>query len=301
MAVAFDHGDDEYTGTAVRFGSSLGKGRICSGGSRKVAMTFVISKLFWILAAPGNLLVLALCGSAFMLFTRWRRFGRWVVAVIAAAALVVAIVPVGQWLLIPLEERFPAAPIPEKLDGVVVLGGGISARLLEARGQASLNEHAERLFALAGFARRFPETTLIYTGGDNALVDPTNPEADAARRLMAELGLDTDQIIFERDSRNTYENALYSKALANPSPGETWLLVTSAFHMPRSVGIFRQQGWPVVPYPVDYMTDGEYRLFRSPDLTAGLTALSIGAREWIGLVAYYWLGYTDSLFPGANP
>lgn len=264
-------------------------------------MTFVISKLFWILAAPGNLLVVALCGGALMLFTRWHRFGRWAVAATAVAALIVAVVPVGQWLLIPLEERFPAVPIPEEPDGIIVLGGGISARLLEARGQASLNEHAERLFALASFARRFPATTLIYTGGDNALIDPTNPEADAARRLMAELGLDTDRIIFEGKSRNTYENALYSKALANPSPGETWLLVTSAFHMPRSVGIFRQQGWPVVPYPVDYLTDGGYSLLRSPDLTASLSALSIGAREWIGLVAYYWLGYTDSLFPGADP
>ena len=263
-------------------------------------MTFVISKLFWILAAPGNLLVLVLCGGTLLLFTRWRRFGRFVVGATAAAALVMAIVPVGQWLLIPLENRFPAVPIPEKLDGVIVLGGGISARLLEMRGQATLNEHAERLFAMAALARLRPDATLIFTGGDNALVDATNPEADAARWLMTELGLDADRIIFEGDSRNTYENALYSKILAKPGAGETWLLVTSAFHMPRSVGIFRQQGWSVVPYPVDYMTDGEYHLLRSPDFSGSLTALSIAMREWVGLVAYSWLGYTDSLFPGAE-
>jgi len=261
-------------------------------------MFFVLSKLFWILAAPGNLLALALCGGAVLLFTRWRRLARWLIGLVAAAVAVIAVVPVGQWLLLPLENRFPAAPVPESIDGIVVLGGGINPHSLTERGQADLNDHADRLFALAVLARRFPDSTLIYTGGDARLIQGEEREADGARRLMQQLGLDTRRIIFEREARNTFENAIYAKSLAKPGPGETWLLVTSAYHMPRSVGIFRRQGWPVVPYPVDYMTDGRFRLMMLPDFSGGLALASRAVREWIGLIAYYASGYTDSLFPG---
>lgn len=263
-------------------------------------MTFVLSKLFWIVAAPGNLLALMLCGGAVLMLTRWRTAARWMIGLAAAAVAVIAVVPVGQWLLIPLEGRFPAVPVPDEPDGIVVLGGGINPRVLAERGQADLNDHADRLLALADLARRFPDAMLIYTGGDATLIEGPVREADGARGLMQRFGLDTDRVVFEREARNTFENALYSKPIAEPGPGETWLLVTSAYHMPRSVGIFRRQGWPVVPYPVDYTTDGRFHLLMPPDFAGGLALLSRAAKEWIGLVAYYALGYTDSLFPGPD-
>lgn len=263
-------------------------------------MFFTLSKLFWILAAPGNLLALALCSGALLLFTRWRRPAQWLIGLVAAAVAVIAVIPVGQWLLLPLENRFPTVPLPEGLDGIVVLGGGINPQALAERGQADLNDQADRLFALAVLARRFPEAMVIYSGGDATLVQSGEREADGARRLMQQLGLDTHRIIFEREARNTFENAIYAKSLAKPGPGETWLLVTSAYHMPRSVGIFRRQGWPVVPYPVDYMTDGRFRPMMSPDFSGGLALLNRAVREWIGLAAYYARGYTDSLFPGPD-
>jgi uncharacterized SAM-binding protein YcdF (DUF218 family) len=82
-----------------------------------------------------------------------------------------------------------------------------------------------------------------------------------------------------------------------PAPGEVWLLVTSAWHMPRSVGVFRKQGWTVVPYPVDYATNGRYWRSKGIDLTGELAGVALGLREWIGLVAYWLLGRTDALFP----
>jgi uncharacterized SAM-binding protein YcdF (DUF218 family) len=105
--------------------------------------------------------------------------------------------------------------------------------------------------------------------------------------------------VIESRSRTTRENALFSRRLVEPHEGERWLLVTSAWHMPRSVGCFRQAGFPVVPYPVDYRTRGpqdRWRTFSS--LSEGLRRLDLATKEWIGLLGYRLAGYTDALFPG---
>jgi uncharacterized SAM-binding protein YcdF (DUF218 family) len=265
-------------------------------------MAFVLSKLFWLVAEPSNLFVILLCLAAALLFTRWRRWGRWLTALLAAAGLLVAVVPVSEWLLLPLENRFgPPDPMPDRVDGVIVLGGSISTYLTELRGQPVINEHGERFLAMAALARRYPQAKLVFSGGSASLLDPAFREADAARMALHEMGVDVGRVIFERRSRNTYENVIDSKALVQPQPGETWLVVTSAWHMPRAIGIFRRAGWPILPYPVDYLTSGRFRLLKGFDFTEGLGLLHRGTKEWIGLLAYYWLGYTDSLFPGPAP
>jgi uncharacterized SAM-binding protein YcdF (DUF218 family) len=126
-------------------------------------------------------------------------------------------------------------------------------------------------------------------------------ESDFAPGLMAELGIDPARVIFERDSRNTYENALYTKRLAEPGPDEVWLLVTSAFHMPRAVGVFRQAGWRVVPYPVDYQSGGLDHAGLGFDLVGGLDLIDLAVHEWLGLGAYRAFGWTDALYPGPAP
>jgi uncharacterized SAM-binding protein YcdF (DUF218 family) len=103
----------------------------------------------------------------------------------------------------------------------------------------------------------------------------------------------------ENKSRNTAENAEFSKELARPRPGETWLLVTSAYHMPRSVGLFRKVGFPVVPWPSDYRTSGREGVgfFRDNEVDA-LQNTTLALREWIGLIAYWLSGRIDSILPG---
>jgi uncharacterized SAM-binding protein YcdF (DUF218 family) len=154
-------------------------------------------------------------------------------------------------------------------------------------------------WALAPLEHRFPPPRQLPSRVDGIIalggaIDPElTAETDGARLLFAELGLDTSHVIFEDRSRNTYENAVFSKALAAPAPGETWLLVTSASHMPRSVGIFRAVNWPVVAFPVAYKTGGPYEI----KLAGHLLRLDLALHEWIGLVAYRLLGRTDTLFP----
>jgi uncharacterized SAM-binding protein YcdF (DUF218 family) len=104
--------------------------------------------------------------------------------------------------------------------------------------------------------------------------------------------------VLEHQSRTTWENATYLHALLQPRPGERYILVTSAFHMARSVGTFRQVGFDVVPYQVDYRTKGAVALV-SPfwEGPAGLARFDTAAKEWIGLLAYWLSGRSDSLWP----
>ena len=137
-----------------------------------------------------------------------------------------------------------------------------------------------------------------YSGGSGSVLDPELREADDARILMHELGFDTSRVVFERVSRNTWENAVMSREAVSPESGEVWVLVTSAAHMPRAVGCFRKAGFPVLPWPVDYATPGLALIRPRLSLLGGLANLNTAAHEWLGLVAYSLLGRTSELFPG---
>ena len=138
----------------------------------------------------------------------------------------------------------------------------------------------------------------MFTGCSANLISTDAREADVAADILLSLGVAKERLTLERESRNTYENAVFSKAMVAPKPGERWLLVTSAFHMPRSVGLFRKAGFPVEPYPVDW------RVGRVLDVDGvsllGLRRADIAVREWVGLVAYRLRGRIDDLFPAPN-
>ncbi len=275
-------------------------------------MGFIASKLIWWLFAPGNLIVLALgLGAICLTIGRvteraggWlRRLGRVSLTLGIGLALAITVLPLRDWVLLPLENRFAAPePLPARVDGIIVLGGAVDTGLTDDRGQPVVTDSADRLFALLTLARRYPDAKLLFTGGTAALDGKGAREADVVAALFQTAGIEPlllppGRLVMERNSRNTYENVVQSKALMQPQPGEVWLLVTSAFHMPRAVGIFRQQGWPVVPFPVDYglRKGGEGVPFSFLD---GLDGVHWGIREWVGLAYYRARGWTDTLFPG---
>jgi uncharacterized SAM-binding protein YcdF (DUF218 family) len=180
-----------------------------------------------------------------------------------------------------------------------VLGGALGPAMTVARDQAALNESAERITIVAELARRYPKARIVYSGGDGTLRGADPREADLILPVLESFGISRDRIVLENSSRNTYENAAMSKALLDPRPGERWLLVTSAHHMPRSVGCFRRAGFPVEPYPVDWRTRGDGDLLTPfHTLSAGLARTDVAVREWIGLAAYWVTGRSSALFPG---
>ncbi len=262
-------------------------------------MFFIASKIVWFVAGPVALaIVVGVLGILFG-FTRFVRAARALMAgtIIALAAGLLA--PLGAVLLRPLEERFPRPPadIPAPA-GIIVLGGAVDAEKSEARGQVSLTADAARMTIGVELAHRYPTARLVYTGGSAGLRGEGPAEAIGARQLWLSLGVPAERMTFELKSRNTWENAVFTHALVKPRPGESWLLVTSAWHMPRSVGIFRDLGFDVIPYPVAYCTFGDQRDFLLPTLMTGkVFMLDYSVREWVGLLAYRLAGKTDALFP----
>lgn len=263
-------------------------------------MTFILSKVLWILSAPGHLLLLSGIAGVVGLFVsrpRIRRASRWLLALVVFCLAVLALLPAGIWLG-PLENRFPAPDsLPLEVAGVVVLGGALSVQRSHERGRPELTEAGDRLTALIELARRYPQAKLLFTGGSAALSEPPLREADLIADFLGRVGMGADRLILERDSRNTHENVVLSKALAKPDDGQVWLLVTSASHMPRAVGVFRRYGWPVVPYPVDFQTTGKIEWRSHPNLERGLVEVTRASKEWAGLLAYRLLGWSNSLFP----
>ncbi|ESR26563.1 YdcF family protein [Lutibaculum baratangense] len=262
-------------------------------------MFYVVSKIAWLLLAPSNVVCLLLVLGAVLLFTRFYRWGRGFVAVGALLLLTFGFTPLGHLLILPLEERFPPpasdAPAP---DGIIVLGGSFDTGVTAARGQVALNEAGERLTAFAALASRYPESRLVFSGGSTAMLLEHANEAETARLLLESMGLGEGRLLLEDRSRNTAQNAQYSAELVQASTGERWLLVTSAWHMPRAVGAFRTAGLEVAAYPVDYRTRGWGDLARPFEaVSEGLKRMDIATREWIGLVAYRLTGKTPSLLP----
>ncbi len=265
-------------------------------------MGYVLSKVAGTLLTPGMLLAIGLAIGTGLLWTRrhWRR-GRAVLTAILAVLLVLLATPLQPSLTGALEDRFPADPVlPARIDGIVVLGGAIDPFISRDRRRVSLNDAAERLTAAVSLAKAHPEARVLYTGGS---ADPWHPEATEApyaAALLTDLGVAPDRLLLEDKSRNTYENALFSRPLAAPLAGQTWLLVTSAYHMPRAVGVFRRMNWPVIAYPVDYQSAGEMA-WANMDLPVQRFRLLVQAvHEWVGLAYYRLRGWTDRLFPGPD-
>lgn len=263
---------------------------------------FVFSKLVGIVINPGFWIPALLVLATALLWTRRQRLGRWLLTATVTIVILCTVLPIGQALNEVLEDRFPPVrSLPAHVDGIVVLGGAVNQLTTHYRGQPALNDAAERMTEFVALARRHPEARLVYTGGSGSLFDPDIKETEVARLFFAQMGLDVSRIVFEDRSRNTWENALFTYRLMRPKKGETWVLITSAQHMPRSVGAFRQAGWNPLPYPVDYLTNGWANLTVGLDMVGAFHALWFGLHEWIGLIAYRWLGHSDALFPGPPP
>jgi uncharacterized SAM-binding protein YcdF (DUF218 family) len=262
-------------------------------------MFFLLSKILGFFALPSNLLITLGLLGAVMLLTRYARLGR---RLLVASVLLVAVAglsPLGNILILPLEQRFPPWDAARgSPDGIVVLGGPVSPELSLARGEVSLNESAERVTVVAELARRYPQARIVYSGGNGGLIIRDGNEAEFALRLFQSFGIDPVRILAEDRSRNTFENAVFSKQLAAPKPGERWLLVTSAHHMPRSIAVFRQAGFGAEAYPVDYRTRGWIdAIVPFGAFGDGLRRTDTATREWIGLIAYWVTGKSSVLFP----
>jgi uncharacterized SAM-binding protein YcdF (DUF218 family) len=263
-------------------------------------MFFIISKVLGFFALPSNIIVVPGLLGVLLIGGKYTQLG---VRLAAGSVLLIAICgfsPLGTALLLPLENRFaPWDPTHGPPDGIVVLGGALENAVSAARADVSLNEAAERMTSAVELARRFPAAKIVFSGGNGELFPQGPSEAELALRLFERLGVARSRVRVDDRSRNTVENAIFSKAVAAPKPGERWLLVTSAHHMPRAVGAFRRIGFDVDPYPVDWRTRGRGDLLRPfAAVSDGLRRIDAATHEWVGLCAYWLTDRSSALFPG---
>jgi len=253
---------------------------------------FALSKIGWTLVQPDHLLVALLLLSA-VLISFGRRSGHRMLWLTLIPLVAITLFPLGNALLRPLETRFAQPEMPEHIGGIIVLGGGeITEQSLRWQ-QPQFNASGDRILAMLPLMKRYPEAPVIFSGGSGSLLRPEYRGGDVVAQWLESIG-EAERVMIERYSRNTHENARESRRLLHQPPNTPWLLVTSAYHMPRAVGVFRHQGWPVVPWPVDYFSgEDRYR----PALWKNLRDFSIACREWLGLGVYYLTGKTDQWFP----
>ena len=259
----------------------------------------VLTRIFWLLVQPVTLAVLLLALGWLLSFRAKRGWSRVLLALGLLIFLVTGFTTSGYLLITPLENRFQRPVEPARIDGIVVLGGGMDGEVNNVRGGFELNRSGDRMVEAVRLALRHPEAKIVIAAGPAALAIEQEPEAYAARRLFEGFGIAAERLILDDKSRNTEENAQFAKALAGAESQQIWLLVTSAFHMPRSVGLFRKAEFHVVPWPADYLASGAEGVRFKPDqVPENIAVASMALREWVGLLGYWMVGKIDELVPG---
>ncbi|KIZ34601.1 MULTISPECIES: YdcF family protein [Rhodopseudomonas] len=263
-------------------------------------MFFIISKILGFFLHPSNAIAVICAAGAVLLLSRWRRAGIRTVVTGIVLLLLFGYSPLGRVLMLTLSERFPAWQSDGRApDGIIVLGGSIDSDATAARHSLELDSSAERIVAMLELARRFPQARIVFSGGSGNLIEPSLAEAPIAGQELQRFGVAPDRIVLETRSRTTAENAGFTRQLVSPKPGERWLLITSAFHMPRAVGAFRAVGFAVEAYPVDWRSRGWIDATQPFDrLSSGLARTDVAIHEWAGLIAYWLSGRTSALLPG---
>jgi len=210
--------------------------------------------------------------------------------------VIFGIFPVGQYLIYNLEKNYHNKIIlPDKVDGLLILGGATNPSLSDEFNQINLNGSVERLVESITLIRKYKDAKIIFAGGSGSIKKPEMDHARIAKQFFMQIGLKTDKVIFENKSRNTYENILFSKYIAKPKKNEKWIVITSARHMNRTIFIGEKNDWILTPYAVDYLQSKTFKFNPNFNLLNNLSKLQHGSHEWIGLIAYYLMGRTSRI------
>ena len=249
-----------------------------------------MSEWIWWLLTPSSLLVVFLVLAYLSSRAGAGRLGAALLFLPLLLLLALVVLPLGDYLAAPLENRYPApARLPSRVDGIVVLGGSVDWRETADRGQLSLDAAGERMLGALALARRYPEATIVFTGlYDDALRQEWR--GPSGEGLLFEPALGGREVLFLGEARSTYEEALLAIERARPEPRSNWLLVTSALHMPRPLLTFRTQGWTLTPFPVDYRTTEKVTPRFEVRVGDRLSDLDRAVREWGAYLVYRSLG-----------
>ena len=263
-------------------------------------MEYLRDTTMQVLFEPANLAVTLLVLG--LIFTDARtafihRASRMICVIAAVFLLLFSLFPLGELVLRPLENAIPLYKYPEKIDGIVLLTGDENAAVSQDRQTPIAGSAAQRHIHLARLARQYPDAKIVISG---AMPNKGNPDGFSIKKVLAynilSMGIDPNRITFEEQSKDTHENAMFSKAQVNPTEDEKWILITSAYHMPRALLSFENVGWRLMPSPTDYMTQSAVAFDFPVSLSRQLRMLTLAWHEYMGLIVYRLYGWIDRLW-----
>ena len=259
---------------------------------------FYLSKNIWTVISPDSFFIILLTLCLLLFLLRQTKTATLLLSLLTFCTLFLSFFPVGDWLLYPLESRFQQNPdLPEQVDGIIVLGGSVIPDRSVEWQQLETNQFHERLSSFIQLAQLYSNARLVFSGVNSSTDEDKPTEAQIAKTYFLKSGISPERLLIENKARNTAENVSYSRQLASPQSNETWIMITSAFHMPRAMGVFCQQNWKVIPYPVDHQTLPSKLYQPGYSLIGHANHLVLASHEWLGLLAYYLSGKTHQLLP----
>lgn len=269
--------------------------------------------LLWSLASPSQLLVaITIAGALLQYFTRgtagpptrWARVGFTLTMTGGLGLLLFGVLPTSHYLAHALESRVPiAGQLPGDVTGIILLSGSERPAASAAYGEPQLGGDGTRYVAALRLAHRYPGARLVFTGGllTEAGKGPLGTQSGVAAEILGSMGIGPSRLTIESESRDSCDHPRNVRALVHPRPGEHWVVVTSAMHMPRVMACFEAAGWgDVIPYPTDYKVSpgwgpGTFQV------AGNLALLDAAAHEWLGLVYYRLTGRTRTFLPSSQP
>ena len=258
-------------------------------------MSFYLSKIFWLIFNPYSFIIITIIIGLIAYLFKLDKIYKSLFGLVFSVLILISILPIGKYLIHILEEQYYDYKIPEKIDGIIILGGATDAYLYNDFNQVIVNDSAERLIGSVEIIKNYPDAKIIFSGGSGSLYFPNLDHSIVVKQFYESVGINTSKIIFETKSRNTYENIIYSKEIAMPKKNEQWLLITSAFHIKRSKLTAEKINWRLTPYPVDFRVSKNFTFNLSTDFISNLFFFQTAAHEWLGLTYYYITGRTKSI------
>ena len=260
-------------------------------------MTFFLSKFLWIFINPFSIFFFFLFISILLLLFRYKKSSTYILIINFIFISIIAIFPIGKVTIQLLERNYYGEiNYPQNIDGILILAGATNPYLSNEYDSINLNSSAERLIESVFLIKKYKNANVIFSGGSGSLSNSDLSHAKVAKKFFSKMELDIENIIFEDQSRNTYENILFSKKIAKPKKNQNWLLVTSAAHMHRSILICEKNNWKVIPYPVDFTQVKKISFYPNLNFLGNVNAFQQSFHEWLGLISYYFMGRTSKIF-----
>jgi uncharacterized SAM-binding protein YcdF (DUF218 family) len=224
----------------------------------------------------------------------WPRLGRWLKLIGVLLFVAIAASPMSIWLMLALENAVPPRALGP-VQQIVMLAGAEQLALSLRSKRPEYSEAGERIITAVALQKQFPDAELVLVGGIK--LAGGMEDVSYARETALSLGVPAEKIVLISGTHSTVENA---RAVAQRfGTADQMLLVTSAFHMPRAMLCFQKTGLNPLAYAVDSRVPSQLTLVEkfTPHLIGNFKRFDDAMHEWIGLIVYRWLGYTDSYLP----